>query len=50
MKIIVIPVLLMVLGVLFLLACIGDRDHHNKQLYAAVAVVLFVLLLISTRI
>lgn len=48
-KTIIIPVLLALLGVLFLLACIGEKTYQNKVLYAVVASVLLALLLISAR-
>ncbi len=48
-KIIIVPALLVVLGVLFLLVCIGEKEYQNKVLYAVVASVLLALLLISTR-
>lgn len=46
---IVIPTLLALLGILFLLACIGEKNYQNKVLYAVVASVMLALLLISTR-
>ena len=48
-KLIVIPTLLALLGILFLLACIGEKDYQNKVLYAVVASIMLALLLVSTR-
>ena len=46
---VVIPVLLALLGILFLPACIGEKNHQNKVLYAVEASILLALLLIGTR-
>ena len=41
------PVLLMVLGTLCVLACMGERTKEHKAIYAILSVALFVLLLFS---
>lgn len=47
-KTVLIPGLLALLAVLFLLASIGEKQFANKVLYASVALVLFILILVST--
>ena len=47
LKTVIVPVLLILFGVLFLLACIGEKDHRNKIVYAVTAVALFALLLVT---
>lgn len=44
----IISILLAVMAVLFLLGSIGEKEYQNKVMYAAVGLVLFVLLLLST--
>lgn len=46
-KAIIVPALLSVLGAIFLLACIGEKEYRNKIFYAVVAGVVLVMLLIS---
>ena len=48
LKTVIIPALLILFGILFLLACIGEKDHRNKIVYAVTAVALFALLLLVT--
>lgn len=47
-KTVLIPLLLTLLAVLFLLGSIGEKQFANKVLYASVALVLFILILVST--
>lgn len=47
LKTVIVPVLLILFGILFLLACIGEKDHRNKIVYAVTAVALFTLLLVT---
>ncbi len=42
-------ILFAVMGVVFSLACIGEKELNSKWLYAAVAGVMFALLLASDR-
>lgn len=46
-KLTVVSIIFGVTGVFFSLACIGEKQYENKELYAVVAGVLFVLLLFS---
>lgn len=47
LKTVIIPVLLILFGVLFLLACIGEKEYKNKIVYAVTAIALFALLLVT---
>ena len=49
LKTIIIPALLILFGIIFLLACIGEKVYQNKVLYAVLASVMLALLLASTR-
>ena len=50
LKIIIIPVLLILFGIVSLLACLGEKAFNNKVLYAALTCVSFILLLVSAGI
>ena len=43
----IVSIIFAVLGVLFTLGCVGEKDYPSKRLYACVAFALFVLLLVS---
>ncbi len=47
LKNVIAPVLLMLLGTVCFLACLGERKEENKTVYMVFSVALFILLLFS---
>ncbi len=47
LKTVIAPVLLMLLGTICFLACLGERKEENKAVYMVFSVALFILLLFS---
>ena len=43
----VVFILAVLLGLLFFAACLGEKKFENKVLYAATAVILFIMLILS---
>ncbi len=43
----IVPILAIIMSVLFMLACLGEKKFENKVLYAASSLILMVMLLLS---